>query len=39
MPFHYGHKKWRIISQSSPTGTQYLEAVGTAMGAVKAEGA
>ena len=36
MPFHYGHKKQRIIAQSSPTGTQYLEAVGTAMGAVKA---
>ena len=35
MPFHYGHKKWRIIAQSSPTGTQYLGAVGTAMGAVK----
>lgn len=35
MPFHYGHKQWRIIAQSSPTGTQYLQAVGTAMGAVK----
>lgn len=35
MPFHYGHKKWRIIAQSSPTGTQYLQAVGTALGAVK----
>jgi 2-oxoisovalerate dehydrogenase E1 component len=35
MPFHYGRKKSRIIAQSSPTGTQFLGAVGTAMGAKK----
>ncbi len=35
MPFHYGYPKWRIVARSSPTGTQYLQAVGTAMGAVK----
>jgi len=30
MPAHYGSRELHIVNQSSPTGTQYLHAVGTA---------
>jgi 2-oxoisovalerate dehydrogenase E1 component len=35
MPGHYGHKDLNLPTQSSPTGTQYLNAVGTALAAKK----
>ncbi len=35
MSTHYGNREKKIVTQSSPTGTQFLQAVGCGLGAVK----